>query len=105
VYPGPDCRGSFYLDDGHSFAYRQGAFLRMQFSCETRSDGGLALRLGAHEGTYSPWWSQLHIEVHGMGADHKSVHSKDQSVPAKLHDGTLDFSLADDGHGKDLTID
>jgi alpha-glucosidase len=105
VYPGPDCHGSFYLDDGHSFDYRQGAFLRMQFSCETRADGGVAVRLGAHEGSYPAWWSQLHIEVHGMGADHKSVHLNGQPVPATLHDETLDFSVADDGHGKDLTID
>jgi alpha-glucosidase len=105
VYSGPDCHGSLYTDDGHTFAYRQGAFLRMQFTCQMRPDGGLALHLGSHEGSYPAWWSQLQIEVYGLGQDRKAVHLKGSSVPAKLRDKVLTFSLADDGRGADLTID
>jgi alpha-glucosidase len=105
VYSGPDCHGSLYTDDGHTFAYRQGAFLRMQFTCQTRPDGGMALHLGSHEGSYPAWWSQLQIEVYGLGQDRKVVHLKGNSVPAKLRDRVLTFSLADDGRGTDLTVD
>src|SRR6202011_4108751 len=39
VFPGPNCAGSLYQDDGTSFAYQSGAFLRMTFSCTVASDG------------------------------------------------------------------
>ncbi|HEX3821166.1 MAG TPA: TIM-barrel domain-containing protein, partial [Candidatus Sulfotelmatobacter sp.] len=35
VYPGPDCNGSLYLDDGHTFGYQHGEFLRQSFTCES----------------------------------------------------------------------
>jgi alpha-glucosidase len=38
VYPGQQCGGSLYLDDGHTFGYQRGEFLRQNFTCQT--DGG-----------------------------------------------------------------
>jgi alpha-glucosidase len=32
VYPGSDCHGSVYLDDGNTFDYEKGAFLRLELS-------------------------------------------------------------------------
>jgi len=34
VYPGTDCNGSLYEDDGHTFAYQKGDVLRMKYSCD-----------------------------------------------------------------------
>ena len=34
--PGEDCAGSLYLDDGVSYDFRKGDFLRMGFTCQAR---------------------------------------------------------------------
>jgi alpha-glucosidase len=68
VYPGPDCRGSLYSDDGNSFAYQRGVFFREQFSCET-SVSTLKVNLAKGEGTYAPWWKE--IRVTAFGAERK----------------------------------
>ena len=34
VYPGPNCAGSVYQDDGISFAYKEGAYRRQAFTCQ-----------------------------------------------------------------------
>jgi len=65
VYPGKDCSGSVYQDDGKSFAYRQGAYLRMEFACRKEDDGSLSIHIGKAEGSFVPWWSELRIEAYG----------------------------------------
>ena len=67
VYPGPACHGTIYLDDGESFAYRDGGFLRQHFTCETRADGTLAFGIGEREGHFKPWWDRFTVVVHGRG--------------------------------------
>ena len=59
VYPGPDCRGSIYTDDGTTHAYRTGAFFRQEFRW---ADG---LSLGASAGGWTPWWDDIDVVVHG----------------------------------------
>ena len=64
VYPGPDCRGSVYDDDGSTFAYQRGEFLRMQFTCEVHPDS-VRVDLGEPQGTFRPWWTAVRITVFG----------------------------------------
>ena len=64
VYPGKGCKGSVYIDDGHSFAYRHGDFLRMEFTC-TETPNGITVHVGPHQGSYVPWWKALQVEVFG----------------------------------------
>ena len=49
--------GELYWDDGESFAYRRGDYLRQRFiwngELETTS-----------EGTHRPWWDDVHVIVH-----------------------------------------
>jgi alpha-glucosidase len=61
VYPGDDCGGELYLDDGVSIA---GPHLRQTIQC-TIVPGGVSLRFGAREGSYRPWWTQIAVTVHG----------------------------------------
>jgi alpha-glucosidase len=67
VYPGPDCRGIIYLDDGHSMAFEQGHYLRQLIECSTEN-GELRLTLHPRQGDYAPWWKQLRIVVHDRSA-------------------------------------
>ena len=68
VYPptglGKDCSGSLYLDDGESFAFQKGQFLRLGFSCRATAQG-LTVTVDPHRGSFTPWWKLVSIEVYG----------------------------------------
>ena len=68
VYPplasGSDCSGSLYLDDGASFDFKKGDFLRQRFTCRTTAQG-LIVTAAPREGSFEPWWKLLSIEVYG----------------------------------------
>jgi alpha-glucosidase len=61
VYPGPDCGGELYFDDGVSVS---GPSLRQSIQC-VETAKGVALRFGARQGTWKPWWKQIEVTVHG----------------------------------------
>jgi alpha-glucosidase len=61
IYPGPDCRGELYFDDGISV---NGRSLRQTIQC-TVTPTGVVLRFGPRQGTWRPWWKQILIVVHG----------------------------------------
>jgi alpha-glucosidase len=105
VYPGADCRGSLYLDDGKTFAYKRGESLRMNFSCTKRTDG-ISVHIGKHEGSYRPWWKEIRIELYGWSAS--TAQAKAPRTPASLaaqvdttrHTATV--TVPDDGDGMDI---
>ena len=72
VYPGPDCSGSLYLDDGHTFAYQRGEFLRQSFTCES---SGHLVRLHFHtrEGSYKPWWKSIEVVIYDWPSSHPAI--------------------------------
>lgn len=63
VFPGKVCEGSLYLDDGKSFAYKEGKFLRLHFSCEQTQEG-IHLSISARDGSYDPWWKQIKVSIY-----------------------------------------
>ena len=65
VYPGPDCGGALYADDGNTLQYQHGQFLRMQFSCELAPDH-LDVEITAPEGPYQPWFKDTQVVVYGL---------------------------------------
>jgi alpha-glucosidase len=65
VYPGPDCSGQIYLDDGNTFAYRKGQYLRQSFTCEA-TDDHLVITMNAPEGSFQPWFREVRFTVHGV---------------------------------------
>jgi alpha-glucosidase len=64
VYPGEDCRGELYFDDGVTVA---GQSLRQAIECKVTGRGA-ELRFGQREGTWRPWWKQIAVTVHGARA-------------------------------------
>jgi len=64
VYPGPDCHGVLYADDGSTLNYQKGEYLRQSITCES-SGAGLTVKLAAPEGNYVPWWKELKVMVPG----------------------------------------
>ena len=65
VYPGPDCRGDLYQDDGNTFAYQKGDFLRVHFTCETSPDK-VRVQMSPAEGSYRPWFRDVQVIVYGV---------------------------------------
>ncbi len=63
VYPGPGCHGSLYADDGKSFDYKKGQFLRESFTCAAIANG-LDIHI-TRQGSYQPWWKQVQLIVYG----------------------------------------
>jgi len=68
VYPGADCRGEIYLDDGISYGYQRGDYLRQAVRCATGANG-LTVRFDARQGSFKPWWTGYSVVIHGIGAD------------------------------------
>jgi alpha-glucosidase len=64
VYPGQECDGTLYLDDGHTFAYRSGEFLRQDFTCQAGADS-VAIKFGERKGSFAPWWKSIEVVVYG----------------------------------------
>jgi alpha-glucosidase len=100
------CIGSVYLDDGKTFAYRNGSFLRVQFSCNTDADG-LHLHISPHEGSYQAWWKEIHAEIYGWGNEQTNVYINSRAVSrtavTPLANG-ISVTFSDDGKGEDLQL-
>ena len=95
VYPGANCRGSLYLDDGVSFGYARGAYLRQGFSCQ-QTPAELGINFAAREGSYKPWWKALLLEVHGMRGDEVvELQGKRLSTHFDKESGSLVIELPD----------
>ncbi|HEY1533611.1 MAG TPA: glycoside hydrolase family 31 protein [Polyangiaceae bacterium] len=64
VWPGAECDGALYLDDGHSFAFKSGASRRIKYACGADAKG---IRVSsASSGPFPTWWSATTVVVHGV---------------------------------------
>ena len=103
VFPGPDCRGKLYQDDGVTFAYKHGESLRMNFTCDVSADG-IAVHIGRHEGRYPAWWKEIIVEVNGLLRAPTSVTVNGHSVPVTASDNALHTTAADVGTGIEIAV-
>ena len=115
VYPpttfGADCSGALYLDDGVSYDFKNGDFLRVKFACRLGAQG-LIVTVAPHEGTFEPWWKLLSIEVYGAakpytGAtvtllDHPGANPVTTNYDAEHHRVTA--LVSDDAKGLQLQL-
>jgi alpha-glucosidase len=65
IYPGDDCTGTIYLDDGHSMAFQKGHYLRQSVECATGPAGKLVITFKERRGSFIPWWKRIAVVVHG----------------------------------------
>jgi alpha-glucosidase len=95
VYPGADCRGSLYLDDGHTNAYQKDGFVRIGYSCRA-SENSVTISSAVWQGSYQPWWTSIKLEVYGAGHAPKEVREGDQAVK--------DWRFDDENHSVTFTL-
>ena len=102
LYAGPDCRGSLYLDDGHTYAYTHGDSLRMTFTCSITPEA-LSLNI-TEQGTYKPWWKDIRLEIYGW-QPHANAATLNNSTLAVEHSGeATTLTLPETGHNISVTI-
>ncbi|MGR6327661.1 TIM-barrel domain-containing protein [Sphingomonas sp. XXL09] len=103
VYPGDDCRGDLYADDGHSMDFRKGVYLRQAVRCTVTPDG-LTLSFAAREGRFKPWWSAITVVVHGWQGEGVVTGARGVTAAADAASRTLRFTLPDQRRPADLVI-
>jgi alpha-glucosidase len=107
VYPGAECSGSIYLDDGHTFRYQHGEYLRQTFSCQSDANS-MRLKFHAREGSYTPWWKFVEVVIYDWPSAHAEAKFSSSAYPlktsydAKQH--ALHVTLADVSAEAELTI-
>jgi alpha-glucosidase len=108
--PGKDCSGSLYLDDGESFAFRNGDFLRVEFTCHATAQG-LSVQLLPHLGSFAPWWKVVSIDVYGASRPASGASVVIDGAPATAvtpgFDGEhhrISAVVADDGKGLEYAV-
>ena len=115
VYPptaiGNDCEGSVYLDDGVSFDFQKGQFLREKFSCRVSAQG-VVVTVAARKGSFASWWKQLAVEVYGAakpasGGTVSAINGMNAEPVATGYDSEFHRITAlvpDDGQGLELQL-
>jgi alpha-glucosidase len=107
VYPGSQCRGSIYLDDGHTLRYQKGEYLRQNFTCQSDASS-VHLTFHAREGSYTPWWKFIEVVVYDWPSAHAEAKFSSSTYPlkttydAKQH--ALHMTLADVSGEAELTV-
>jgi alpha-glucosidase len=77
--PGEPCSGDLYQDDGATYDFRHGAYLRLHLTCSLTAEGSLTVTIPAREGSFKPWWTQLRIEAVGLTV--KNATAGGQALP------------------------
>jgi alpha-glucosidase len=105
VYVGEQCAGDLYQDDGKTYAYLHGDFLRMHFDCEKTGEG-LRVKIGSHEGSYPAWWKQIRVEVYGWTPKQGEVFIAGgaNATPIDRRPQSIGFTISDDGKGTEVQL-
>jgi alpha-glucosidase len=100
IYVGDHCAGDLYQDDGKTYAYQHGTYLRMKFSCDQTSEG-LRLNISPHEGSYPAWWKDIRAEIYGWTpkSGELQVNGKPNITPPIRQAQGAQFVIADNGKG------
>jgi alpha-glucosidase len=99
IYPGENCIGEIYADDGTSIA---GATLKQEISCSI-TPRGLSLRFGQRTGTYRPWWNAIAVTVHGWSNAPARVSNGTNAV-ADRPQQTVAFTIPDHPEAGEVTV-
>jgi len=102
VYPGNDCAGEIYDDDGHSQGFTRGEFFRQQIHC--RIDGGKTgeLSFEGRQGSFKPWWDHIRVVIHGSVRYSASLAG--QPITVDQQAGQFAFNLPDMSRGGTVTL-
>ncbi len=105
VYAGDDCRGTLYTDDGKTFAYRKGDFLRENFTCNIQGSA-MTITVSPREGKYPAWWHDFRIQVFGKAATKAALQGSKTKDLSLTHEGeSVAITVPDNGRGLTLRLE
>jgi alpha-glucosidase len=90
-----DCRGALYQDDGESFGYREGKFLRVGYACSVDASVVSVSASVAHNG-FVPSWNAVRVTLFGVAQRPSAVRVDGKALEAWKHDAsakTLTFEV------------
>jgi len=79
VFPGPDCGGDLYADDGNTLNYQSGESVRLHLSCSSTARS-IEVNTSAPQGPFQPWFKRLQITVYGITQKPTSVEVDGRAV-------------------------
>jgi len=82
VYPGAQCAGSIYLDDGHTLNYQHGEYLRQAFTCQSDANS-MRITFHARQGSYVPWWKFIEVVIYDWPSAHAEAKFSSSAYPLK----------------------
>jgi alpha-glucosidase len=100
--PGKPCSGDLYQDDGKSYNFREGSYLRLRMTCSVAADGALTVNLPQRESHFQPWWSAVRIEAVGFTPGKSRSTANDK--PISLERIKLGWATTIQDNGKAMTI-
>ena len=104
IYPGADCRGDLYFDDGGTFEHLKGKYLRQTVRCTITADG-LRIEFDKREGRHVPWWKEIAVTVHGWEGVGK-VRLRGKQVPHSHEAGAkaIRFTIPDQPRAAHISV-
>jgi alpha-glucosidase len=104
VYPGENCHGTLYWDDGHSMAFEHDGYLRQKIRC-TQSAQQVDVQFEARQGQFKPWWHQLAVRIHDWhGAAVARLDGKSLAAPIVSKSGVAEVTLSDTSNSATLSL-
>ncbi len=103
IWPGPECSGSLYLDDGQSFDYRGGLLTRVRYACTSSAAGIRVTSTG--DGHFPTWWTSTRLLVHGASAPSSVTGADGARLPWSYDGQTNTLTVTLDGSGASWTVE
>jgi len=102
---GENCAGELYQDDGKSYAYLKGGYLRESFTCQTGPEG-FRLNIGQRQGGYPAWWKDVRVEIHGWRPTKNQLLVNGAASTTEIDSDAhkIAFTVADDGKPADIEL-
>ena len=99
---GDACHGDLYQDDGKTYDFRKGAYLRVRMTCNIDAGGSLTVSLAKREGSFIPWWRELQFEIIGWTPNASQLSIAGRTV--KLERSTLGWAATVPDRGSAQTF-
>ncbi|WP_206859641.1 glycoside hydrolase family 31 protein [Lysobacter changpingensis] len=100
-----ECRGALYQDDGETFGYRDGKFLRVTYACSAEAAVASVSAQVAHDG-FTPWWSATRVTMFGVPQRPSAVRVDGRAIAGWKHDASAKtVTLEVRGGVRDWTVE